>query len=128
VGHAEFLAQVNRRYMTALVSNFDHGPTARQVLRSGGVETHFQYILVSDEHGWRKPHPRIFTDALSALMAQPGEALFVGDSPQDDIVGAKTAGLDMAWVNARDEALPDGVPEPDYVIRAIPELSTVLFS
>ncbi len=126
VTHAEFLAQVQQRYATALVSNFDHGPTARRVL-GARASAYLRHIVVSDEHGWRKPHPQIFTDALSALEVQPGEALFVGDSPQDDIVGAKTVGMDIAWVNASGASLPDGVPKPDYTIRAIPDLGKVLF-
>jgi HAD superfamily hydrolase (TIGR01549 family) len=124
--HVNFLAQVRQTYATALVSNFDHGPTARAVLRSGRVDVHFHHIVVSDEHGWRKPHPKIFTDALSALGVEPAEALFVGDSPQDDIVGAKAVGMDVAWVNLQGATLPDGVPEPDITISAIPDLRRLL--
>ncbi|MBI3301487.1 MAG: HAD family hydrolase [Deltaproteobacteria bacterium] len=125
--HASLLGHARERYGVALVSNFDHGPTARQVLRTGGVGEHFHHIVISDEHGWRKPHPRIFTDTLAALGAEPGEALFVGDSPQDDIVGARSVGMDTAWVNAQDAILPDGIPAPDYTVRAIPELRSILF-
>lgn len=125
--HVDFLQRVRQRYLTALVSNFDHGPTARQVLERSGVDLYFQQILVSEEHGWRKPHPRIFSDALTALDVQPEEALFVGDSPHDDIQGAKATGMDIAWVNAEGISLPDDIPEPDYVIRAIPELQGILF-
>jgi len=125
--HVNFLAQVTQAYATALVSNFDHGPTAHGVLRDGGVTEYFQHIVVSDDHGWRKPHPKIFTSALSAIGVDPVEALFVGDSPEDDIVGAKMVGMDMAWVNAQDVALPPGTPTPDYEINAIPELRAILF-
>jgi putative hydrolase of the HAD superfamily len=97
------------------------------VLQKGKVEEHFQHIVISDEYGWRKPHPRIFTDALAALSVEPQEALFVGDSPLDDIVGAKRVGMDIAWVNAPEVELPGGIPTPDYVVRALPELQTVLF-
>ncbi|HXG21202.1 MAG TPA: HAD family hydrolase [Methylomirabilota bacterium] len=126
IEHADFLAQVRLRYATALVSNFDHGPTARRVLQSGGVGEHFHHIFVSAEHGWRKPHPQIFTDALSSLGVGPEEALFVGDSPYDDIIGAKAVGMDVAWVNAQHAALPDQAPEPDLIVLAIPQLRAVL--
>jgi len=125
--HGDFLAQVRKVYAVALVSNFDHGPTARKVLRGGGVDAQFQHLVISDEHGWRKPHPKIFQDALAALGAEPHEALFVGDSPQDDIVGAKGVGMDVAWVNAQATALPDGAPTPDYIVSAIPDLRKILF-
>lgn len=125
--HVDFLAQVRQTYGMALVSNFDHGPTARGVLRTGKVDDHFHHIVISDEHGWRKPHPKIFADTLSVLGVEPARALFVGDSPQDDILGAKTVGMDVAWVNAQRATLPAGVPEPDLTIRAIPDLRRILF-
>jgi len=125
--HVGLLDRAREQYGIALVSNFDHAPTARLILHRGGVAEHFQHIAISDEHGWRKPHPRIFSDALAALGAGPREALFVGDSPSDDIVGAKGVGMDIAWVNASGAELPVGIPAPDHVVRAIPELQNILF-
>jgi HAD superfamily hydrolase (TIGR01509 family) len=125
--HASFLGQARARYSIALVSNFDHGPTARQMLQVGGVKEHFHQIVISEEHGWRKPHPRIFTDTMAVLGVKPQEALFVGDSPSEDIVGAKGVGMDVAWVNAQNSALPRGIPVPNYTVRAIPELQLFLF-
>lgn len=127
VAHVAFVAQVRQHYGVALVSNFDHGPTARQILQTGGVSDYFQHIVVSDEHGWRKPHPQIFTDALALLAVDPTEALFVGDSPHDDVNGAKAVGMDVAWVNARNLPLPEAIPPPDYIVTAIPELCRILF-
>ncbi len=125
--HVGLLESVREQYGVALVSNFDHAPTARLILQRGGVAEHFQHIAISAEHGWRKPHPRIFTDALAALGAEPREALFVGDSPSDDIIGAQGVGMDTAWVNAAGAELPPGIPAPDHVVRAIPELQDILF-
>lgn len=125
--YASFLGQARARYSLALVSNFDHGPTARRILRAGGIEEHFRRIVISEEHGRCKPHPRIFTDALAALGVKPEAALFVGDSPSEDIVGAKGVGMDVAWVNALDKPLPRGVPVPNYTVRTIPELQLLLF-
>src|SRR5262245_23366883 len=125
--HAQFLGRVCARYSVALVSNFDHGPTARQVLRSGKVWEHFHHVVISEEHGWRKPHPSIFRDALAGLGVKPEEALFVGDSPHEDIIGAKGVGMDVAWVKGHDSALPDGIPAPDYTVPAIPALESLLF-
>lgn len=126
--HLELLERVSPQYRVALVSNFDHAPTARQIIERAGAERYFHHVIISEEHGWRKPHPRIFTDALSALAVSPDEALFVGDSPYDDILGARQVGMDIAWVNALNSPLPEGIPVPDYTIQAIPELQQLLFA
>lgn len=124
--HVRLLAGVFPHYRVALVSNFDHSPTARHIIERDGASPYFHHVVISDEHGWRKPHPRIFTDALAALQVSPSEALFVGDSPHDDIVGARQVGMDIAWINALDAPLPEHIPAPDYTVRAIPELRDVL--
>ena len=124
--HVSLLARVFPHYRVALVSNFDHSPTARRIIERDGAFPYFHHVVISDEHGWRKPHPRIFTDALDALQVSPAEALFVGDSPYDDIVGARQVGMDIAWVNAFDAPLPENIPVPEYTVRAIPELRHIL--
>jgi putative hydrolase of the HAD superfamily len=125
-GHVDFLARLARRYPLALVSNFDHGATAREILRRDGAAAYFDPIVISDEHGWRKPHPSIFADTLATLGVAPEDALYVGDSVEDDIVGAKGAGLDIAWVNPRGKPAPATAPKPDYEIETIPDLGEML--
>jgi putative hydrolase of the HAD superfamily len=125
--HVALLNRTREHYGIALVSNFDHGPTARGILLKGGIDEQFQHIAISAEHGWRKPHPQIFVDALAALGVEARAALFVGDSPTDDIVGAKGVGMDIAWVNVSAADLPAGIPAPDYIVHALPELQDILF-
>ena len=125
--HTQFVAKTSQHYQIALVSNFDHGPTARRVIQEGQVAEHFTHTAISAEHGWRKPHQKIFMDTLDQLNICPEAALFVGDSPHDDIIGAHGVGMDMAWVNASGAALPADCPIPQYAVQAIPELASVLF-
>ncbi len=47
----------------------------------------------SREHGKTKPDPSIFSAALAALTVKPERAAMVGDSPEDDIAGARALGL-----------------------------------
>lgn len=124
--HTRFVARVSERYPTALVSNFDHAPTARRVIQDGRVADCFRCTTISAEHGWRKPHQKIFHDTLARLQVAPQAALFVGDSPHDDVIGAQQAGMDIAWVNASGAELPADCPPPQYTIRAIPELAALL--
>lgn len=124
--HTTFLARMADVYPLALVSNFDHGETARAILARDGAAAFFDPIVISDEYGWRKPHPDIFTDTVAALGIAPEDALYVGDSVADDVIGAKGAGLDVAWVNAADAALPADAPDADFIVRAIPDLADIL--
>lgn len=124
--HAAALERLHRRVPLALVSNFDHGPTARRIVERDGVSKYFRHVVISDGHGWRKPHPKIFEDTLGALGVAPGDALYVGDSAADDVVGSRAAGMHSAWVNRGREALPAGVAPPDYEIASITELEPLL--
>lgn len=124
--HRAFLERCAADYRLALVSNFDHAPTARALVERDSAAGVFSAVFISDEHGWRKPHRSLFDDALGALGVRPEAALFIGDSVEDDLLGATAAGLDVAWVNARRAELPDDAPEPRYEVGAIPELEALL--
>ena len=51
-------------------------------------------IVTSAEVGARKPSPAVFERALALVHARPAEALHVGDSIEEDVVGARAAGID----------------------------------
>ena len=59
----------------------------------------FSSIIISDEVGIRKPAPDIFSVALNSLEIEARETLFVGDSWEEDIVGAAKFGMDSVWIN-----------------------------
>jgi HAD superfamily hydrolase (TIGR01549 family) len=126
VGHGEVLQALAARYRLGLVSNFDHGPTARRVLAKHGVTRCFEVVMISDVFGRRKPHPAIFDAALRHMGVPAEEAVFVGDSVGDDVIGATNAQLDVVWINAKGDALPPGAPTPRHVIRRLDELPALL--
>jgi len=125
-GHLDTMRQLAAQRPVALVSNFDHGPTARRVLATHGVAEFFSAIVISEEFGRRKPHPTIFAAALEALGAAPSEAWYVGDSVGDDVVGGHNAGLPVVWINPDERPLPAGVAAPTHVIGGLPDLPALL--
>lgn len=124
--HTSLLQRLAGRYRLALVSNFDHGPTARRVLRDHGIAGFFPTTLISAEFGRRKPHPAIFAAALHRLGVHADEALFIGDSLGDDVLGAHNAGVAVAWLNAKGIPLTPGTPAPRHVIARLTDLPAVL--
>ena len=74
--------------------------------------------LGSATHGKTKPHPAIFQAALDELGVSAEEAAMVGDSPEDDIEGARALGMGAFLVD-RDDRFPeveDRLPD----LRALP--------
>jgi putative hydrolase of the HAD superfamily len=91
------MAGLAGRARLGIVSNFDHAPTVRAVLKRDRLEEFFDVVIVSDEIGWRKPHRVMFETALQRLGVSSAEALFVGDNFELDVQAATQAGLTAAW-------------------------------
>jgi FMN phosphatase YigB (HAD superfamily) len=124
--HLEVLRQLVSRFRLGLVSNFDHGPTARRILADHGIGGFFATIVISDDFGRRKPHPAIFAAALRELGVALEDALFIGDSIGDDVVGAQNARLKVVWLNPKHRPLPPDVKPPEYEITDLRELPVLL--
>ena len=62
-------------------------------LRVLGIADAFDSVSWSEEMGVEKPDRRIFEVALERIGAQPHEIVYVGDSYEADVVGAKGAGI-----------------------------------
>jgi putative hydrolase of the HAD superfamily len=69
-------------------------------------------VLTSRTHGKTKPHETIFRQMLELLRVDAEEALMVGDTLEDDVEGARAAGIDAVLVDregrhGRTDALDD---------------------
>lgn len=56
-------------------------------------ENCFEFVLVSSEYAFRKPHPVMFRIALQKAGLDPEKVWFCGDSAAADVLGAHAAGL-----------------------------------
>jgi HAD superfamily hydrolase (TIGR01549 family) len=85
-------------------------------------------VYSSEEIDAWKPDPLAFSYATSAMRVLPATALYVGDSPPTDIVGAKAAGMLAAWADLEHAAYPKGIVAPDLTIKALDELPSLIRS
>jgi putative hydrolase of the HAD superfamily len=99
----------------AVISNWDQ--RLRPLLHALGLAHEFDLIVVSAEQGIHKPAPGIFARALAALGVPASAALHVGDSVEEDLLGARQAGLNALRLN-RAAAAPD-----DHTITSLFELA-----
>jgi len=63
-----------------------------------GLAPWFRGGLSAREFGVGKPDPRIFIEACRRLGCEPADVLHVGDDPVLDVEGARTAGMQTAWM------------------------------
>ncbi len=105
-----------------IVSNADDDQFAHMV-ELGQLQPYFDSLLSSEQARSCKPDLVIFEEALRRAGCAPEEALFVGDSLQQDIAGANRMGLQsvLIWSDA-DREPPAGEHPPRYVIRHLPTL------
>ena len=116
----------NKGYRMAIVSNFDYAPAAYALIEKFRIGLFFEKIVISEEVGWRKPKPIIFTRAMELMEITPDEALFVGDNFTADICGAKAVGMDTVWLNYKKEDEENLYPEPNYIIPRFPAITAIL--
>lgn len=120
------LYTLRSKYRLAIISNFDHAPTAYGILERFDIRNLFENIFISIEIGWRKPKADIFFSALNSLKIEPEEAIFVGDNFEADVVGSKAVGMDVVWINKNKEPLRKEISEPDYVVSEFAEIGDIL--
>ncbi|HET7037026.1 MAG TPA: HAD family hydrolase [Thermomicrobiaceae bacterium] len=64
-----------------------------------GVLPRFRAVVTPREAGVGKPEPAIFHYALERLGTRPEETLYVGDTYEHDVLGARAAGLPVVLVD-----------------------------
>jgi 2-haloacid dehalogenase len=111
------------RYGVALLSNADDD-FLLPCLESNGLA--FETVVSSESARVYKPHEAIFHGLADELGRKPAEIVYVGDSHFADVLGAKHAGLRVAWLNREGRPLPEGVPRPDLEVRSLSELAPLL--
>ena len=123
------LQALRQDYTVAIASISDTAPLRQDLQRAGLGD-----LPAYSSEGVRayKPQPRFYEAVLSALGCPPEEAVYIGDSPVEDIQGPQDAGMRAVWVNRRGRALPPSIhpdvemasllPLPHWVARQQEEL------
>ena len=101
-----WLATLQERYRLGVISN-NFGNT-QGWCDEYNLSPLLDIVVDSTVVGVSKPAAGIFHAALTGLSVCPEEAIYVGDTYSDDVVGAKGVGMWAAWlVGEEDKACPD---------------------
>lgn len=117
----------DRGLSLSIVSNIDDdylGP----ILKTLELLPLFSHVSSSEEAESCKPHSGIYHYAMEKAGVVAEEVLFVGDSPQHDIRGAREVGMLSALIE--ESASPTGQDsngdEPDFRITSLSDLISVV--
>ena len=95
------------------------------ILKSLNVRQYFDLLLGFKDVTNPKPAPRLFRIASEKAGCSESELLHVGDSLEDDIMGAINTGIKCVWLN-RNKVRNDLGFKIDYEISSLLELLEIL--
>ncbi len=124
-GAVKLFEQAAANGKVGLLSNFTYAPVVYFSLNHLGVSKYFNTVVVSEENGYRKPSINIFKEVLERLQVKASEAVYIGDSPLEDIKGAKDAGLRVVFVRSQFYSLKDLTAcnlTPDFAAKNLKEV------
>lgn len=115
-----------RGYKVGVISNFSIPEGARRLIAAHGLESHLDVIVISGEINRRKPSPEIFNMALNYLRVKSSEAVFVGDTPDTDIRGAKGVGMKAILIDRGNISAGSIEDKPDFIIKSLKEILALI--
>lgn len=103
-----------------------NGPTEHQLKKVNklGLYDYVQpsHVIVSGSTAFQKPQKEIFNLATAQFGMNPETTLYVGDSYDNDVMGAHKGGWKSMWFNHRGRQFPGGQPVHDIEINSFEEL------
>ena len=121
----EVLDVLRGRYPLAVVTDAQSA-NARGELHKVGLLGYFDPVVVSGDHGYRKPDRRLFQFAIDGMNVAAGNALYVGNDMYRDIHGAREAGMQTVMFDSDQGTKAHLDCVPDYTITDFRDLLQIL--
>ena len=121
----EVLDVLRERYPLAVVTDAQSA-YARGELHKVGLLDYFDPIVVSGDHGYRKPDRRLFQVALDGMGVAAENALYVGNDMHRDIFGARAVGMTTVMFDSDQGTKIHLDCVPDYTITDFRDLLKIL--
>jgi len=113
-----FDALQGRGKAIGLISNWD--ARLPGLLEQLSLRKRLRWVVVSCQVGAEKPDSRIFRRALGQCGLPPARVVHVGDSYEEDVVGARAVGIQAIWL--RRGPVPGEPPEGVVTVRGLNEV------
>ena len=110
---------LRHRYILVMLSNSNSDP------EFCGLPGIFRFVVLAQDYGAWKPDPKIFQIALEKAACSQRELLHIGDTLEEDILGATNAGVKNIWLN-RNPSEGDPGYRVEHQISSLRELLDIL--
>lgn len=97
-GAVELVRRIARTLPVGIVTN-NQVSEQQGKLAFLGLTNSVQHLIVSEAVGAEKPDPAIYHAALDAAQVPSREAVMIGDSWTNDVLGARAVGIRPIWFN-----------------------------
>jgi putative hydrolase of the HAD superfamily len=119
------LKKLHEKYKLGIVSNFAIPECVDKLLTKHGLDAFFDVVVVSGAVNKRKPSPEIFEKALEKLGVNAEDTVFVGDTVDADVIGAKAAGMKAVFIERRVQEDAEQAC-PNQTIKSLSDLSEAI--
>lgn len=92
----EIFSRLSRRFGLVVASNTDTAPLMQNLSCN---HWSFDRVYTSEALGCYKPAPEFYRHILDDLGCSPGEAVFVGDSPEEDVIAPGRLGMTTVFID-----------------------------
>ena len=96
-------------------------PMLDGAIERNNLQIFFKHVLSADSISLFKPRPEIYNLACDCFQLAPTQILFVSSNTWD-VSGAKSNGLQVAWLNRFDGTLEELDYQPDYILDEMKQL------
>jgi len=121
-GVKETLTELSGGFELSVASNAGSSDAelVKKALKRVGIDRFFNSVFTGKELKSKKPELDFYRNLCRNLGTPPGKCLMVGDSLEKDIIPARRAGMQAAWLTEKGK-------EGDYwVIGSIPEVIEIV--
>jgi len=135
-GTIDLLEAIKDKYQLHIITNGFQEVQGFK-MEAGKLTPYFNHLVYSEGAGMRKPHPEIFQYAFELTGANAEESLMIGDDWEADILGARNAGMDQAFLTTTEDMLHElssstrdrpsrHIHKPTFTLHRIDDLLKVL--
>lgn len=115
------LSQLKERYQLVAFSNGEK-ESVEKLLNNANISKYFDDTITADEIQTFKPNPDIYQHLLNRTDSTANQTWLISSNPFD-VIGAKSFGMNAAWVKRSNSAVYDPWDiEPNIIIQRLDNL------